>query len=163
MAEDFPDSLALLEKHPNIVIFRTFSKIHSLSGLRVGYSISHPDLVTCLHMVRQPFNVNRIAQAGARAALEHFDKTRERIAENREQMDLVRNTLLDLGFVVPPSQTNFLLAVPPGGVEGLIEALMNRGIIVRDMSPFGLVGAMRVSIGTPDENQRFIEAMRELI
>jgi histidinol-phosphate aminotransferase len=163
VADDFPDTLELLKDHPNIIIFRTFSKIHSLSGLRVGYSISHQDLVTCLHMVRQPFNVNRIAQAAARAALRHFDRTRERIQENREQMKKVRDNLIDLGFEVPPSQTNFLLAVPPKGSEDLTEELMNRGIIVRDMSPFGLAGAMRVSIGTPVENERFIEAMRELL
>lgn len=163
VADDYPDTLGLLENHPNLIIFRTFSKIHSLSGLRVGYSISHPDLVTCLHMVRQPFNVNRVAQAAARAALAHFGKTKERFDENREQMEYVRDGLIDLGFVVPPSQTNFILAIPPEGAGGLIEELMNRGIIVRDMSPFGLVGAMRVSIGTPGENERFIETMRELM
>ena len=163
VADDFPDTLQLLQSHPNLIIFRTFSKIHSLSGLRVGYSISHPDLVTCLHMVRQPFNVNRVAQAAARAALRYFDKTKERIDENRDQMKLVRDGLVDLGFGVPPSQTNFLLALPPKGAGDLVEELMNRGIIVRDMSPFGLVGAMRISIGTPQENERFLGAIRELM
>ncbi|HER43659.1 MAG TPA: histidinol-phosphate transaminase [Candidatus Eisenbacteria bacterium] len=162
-AADFPDTIELLKSHPNIITLRTFSKIHSLSGLRVGYSISHPDLVTCLHMVRQPFNVNRIAQAAGRAALRHFDKTKERIGENRAQLEKVRAGLVDLGFEVPPSQTNFLLAVPPEGPGNLTEELMNRGIIVRDMSPFGLAGAMRVSIGTPAENERFLKTMRELI
>jgi len=163
VAEDFPNTLELLKSHPNIIVFRTFSKIHSLSGLRVGYSISHPDLVTCLHMVRQPFNVNRIAQAAARAALRHFDKTKDRIEENREQMEKMREGMIDLGFEVPPSQTNFLLAVPPEGTGNMTEELLNRGIIVRDMSPFGLAGAMRVSIGTPAENERFLETMRELM
>ncbi len=163
VAEDFPNTLELLKSHPNIIVFRTFSKIHSLSGLRVGYSVSHPDLVTCLHMVRQPFNVNRVAQAAARAALKHFGKTKERIGENREQIENIRNGLMDLGFVVPPSQTNFLLAVPPEGAGNLTEELMNRGIIVRDMSPFGLTGAMRVSVGTPAENERFIGTLRELM
>lgn len=163
VADDYPDTLGLLGNHPNLIIFRTFSKIHSLSGLRVGYSISHPDLVTCLHTVRQPFNVNRIAQAAARAALAHFGKTKKRIEENREQMKYVRDGLIDLGFTVPPSQTNFLLAIAPEGAGGVIEELMNRGIIVRDMSPFGLVGALRVSIGTPGENERFVNTMRELM
>lgn len=163
VADDFPDTLELLRSHPNIIIFRTFSKIHSLSGLRVGYSISHPGLVTCLHMVRQPFNVNRLAQAAARAALRHYDETRERVKENRVQMERVRDVLMELGFEVPPSQTNFLLALPPKGKGNLVEDLMNRGIIVRDMSPFGLAGAMRVSIGTPPENERFLESTRELL
>jgi len=163
VADDFPETLELLKSHPNIIIFRTFSKIHSLSGLRVGYSISHPELVTCLHTVRQPFNVNRMAQAAAIAAIRYFDKTKERINENREQMKNVRDGLIDLGFEVPPSQANFLLAVPPEGVGGLIEELMNRGIIVRDMSPFGLIGAIRVSIGTPEENERFIKTVGQLM
>lgn len=163
VADDFPDTLDLLKTHENIIIFRTFSKIHSLSGLRVGYSISHPDLVTCLHMVRQPFNVNRVAQAAARAALDRFGETKERIAENREQMEKIRNELTGLGFEVPPSQTNFLFAVPPKGSRDLAEELLNEGIIVRDMSPFGIAGAIRVSIGTPRENERFIEALRELM
>ncbi len=163
VADDFPDTIDLLKRHENIIVFRTFSKIHSLSGLRVGYSISHPDLVTCLHMVRQPFNVNRIAQAAARAALEHFDKMNVRIEENREQLERVRDNLIDLGFEVPPSQTNFLFAVPPEGSVDLTDELMNRGIIVRDMSPFGIAGAIRISVGTPKENDRFIEAVRDLM
>ena len=164
VADDYPDSLELLKSHPNIIVFRTFSKIFSLSGLRVGYSISDPSLVTCLHKVRQPFNVNRVAQAAARAALKHSEMMNVRVEENRTQMKLVRDSLTELGFRVPESQTNFLLALPPAEIGDIIDKLLDRGIIVRPMEPFGLgKGTMRVSIGTPEENKRFIAAVGELV
>lgn len=163
-ASDFPDTLALLRKHPNLVITRTFSKIHSLSGLRVGYSISHPDLVTCLHKVRQPFNVNNIAQAAALAALRHLDTILPRAKENREQLHFVREEMMRLGFTVPPSQTNFLFANPPHGCGAIVKQLMDRGIIVRGMKSFGYSDeSFRVTIGTPYENRKFIDALKEII
>jgi histidinol-phosphate aminotransferase len=164
VAEDYPDSLELLRSHPNIIVFRTFSKIYSLSGLRVGYSISDPGLVTCLHKVRQPFNVNRVAQAAARAALKHSELMNTRVKENRTQMKFVKDALLEHGFRVPESQTNFLLALPNAESGDIIDKLLDRGIIVRPMEPFGLgKGTMRVSIGTPEENKRFIAAVSEIV
>lgn len=163
-ANDFPDTFELLRNRPNVIILRTFSKVHSLSGLRVGYSISHEDFVTCLHKVRQPFNVNSLAQIAARAALKHRDKIETRVKENTEQKDEVREALLEMGFTVPPSQTNFLLALPPEGSENLVEGLMQRGIIVRGMKPFGLgEETFRVTVGTPYENEKFLRVLKELI
>ncbi|MBD3180209.1 MAG: histidinol-phosphate transaminase [Candidatus Latescibacteria bacterium] len=164
-AEDYPQTVQLLESNENIVILRTFSKVYSLSGLRVGYSISDPELVTCLHMVRQPFNVNRIAQAGARAALKYSGMLEERVGENARQLKLVSDELRKYGFTVPESQTNFILAIPPEGmVRDLVGKLLSRGVIVRGMSPFGLGSeAIRVTIGTPDENSRFLRELREII
>ncbi len=163
-ADDFPDTLSLLKRRDNIIILRTFSKIYSLSGLRVGYSISHPDFVTCMHKVRQPFNVNRIAQAAGRAALKYSGLIQERVEINREQMDYVRGQLQDMGFEVPPSQTNFLIAIPPRGYGNLVQKLMDRGIIVRGMKPFGLGDeTMRISIGTPEENRKFMETLKQLM
>ncbi len=164
VAEDYPDTVSLLKDHPNIIVCRTFSKIHSLSGLRIGYSISHEDVVMCLHKVRQPFNVNRLAQAAARAALKHMDRIKPRVKENRDELHYMREELQKLGFTVPPSQTNFLLAVPPHGSGAVVENLMDRGIIVRPMKPFGLgEETFRVTVGTPYENRKFIEALKGLI
>ncbi len=163
-ADDYADSLAFLRERQNIIVTRTFSKIHSLSGLRIGYSISHEDLVTCLHKVRQPLNVNSIAQAAGIAALRHMDRVAPRVKENREELRFVREELQKLGFTVPPSQTNFLLAMPPQGCGAIVEQLMDRGIIVRGMKPFGYgEESFRVTIGTPYENRKFIDALRELI
>ncbi len=163
-ADDYPDSLALLRERPNVVVTRTFSKVHSLSGLRIGYSVSHEDLVTCLHKVRQPFNVNSLAQAASIAALKHMDRVAPRVKENRDELRWVREELQKLGFTVPPSQTNFLLAMPPQGCGAVVEQLMDRGIIVRGMKPFGYgEESFRVTIGTPYENRKFVEALRDLI
>jgi histidinol-phosphate aminotransferase len=164
VAGDFPDTPDLLKRHSNVIVLRTFSKIHSLSGVRIGYSLSHEDVVTCLHKVRQPFNVNSIAQAAAKAALMHMDKVGARVKENRDELHFVREELQRLGFVIPPSQTNFLLAVPPPGSGAIVEQLMEKGIIVRPMKPFGLgEGTFRVTIGTPYENRKFIETLKELV
>ena len=163
-AGDFPDTLGLLNRHATMIALRTFSKIHSLSGARIGYSVSHEDVVTCLHKVRQPFNVNSLAQTAAIAALTHMDRIDARVKENRDELHFVREELQKLGFVVPPSQTNFLLAVPPQGSGAIVEQLMDRGIIVRPMKPFGLgEETFRVTIGTPYENRKFIEALKELM
>jgi len=163
-AGDFPDTLGLLNTHATMIALRTFSKIHSLSGARIGYSVSHEDVVTCLHKVRQPFNVNSLAQTAAMAALKHMDRIGARVKENRDELHFMREELQKLGFVVPPSQTNFLLAVPPQGSGALVEQLMGRGIIVRPMKPFGLgEETFRVTVGTPYENRKFIEALKELI
>jgi len=164
VAEDFPDTFALLDNRPNILILRTFSKVHALAGLRIGYSISDKEIVTCLHKVRQPFNVNKIAQVAARATLKYIDRIAERIKESVEQREYVREELQKLGFTVPPSQTNFLLAIPPEGVNDIVEKLMDRGIIVRGMKPFGLGDeTIRITVGTPYENKKFIEVLKEII
>lgn len=164
VAEDFPDTVSLLARRPTLIILRTFSKIHSLSGARIGYSVSHEDVVTCLHKVRQPFNVNSLAQSAAIAAIKFMDRVGPRVKENRDELHFVREELQKLGFIVPPSQTNFLLAVPPQGSGAIVEKLMSRGIIVRPMKPFGLgEETFRVTIGTPYENRKFVEALKELM
>ena len=163
-ADDFPDSLALMSEYPNIVVLRTFSKIHALAGVRIGYAIAHPEIVECLHRVRQPFNVNRLAQAGARAALKHIDKIKGHARENGEQLEAMREALLELGFEVPESQTNFLLVVPPDGFEDIVEQLEDRGIIVRPAKRWGLGEAsFRVTIGTKPENRRFISEIKRIV
>jgi histidinol-phosphate aminotransferase len=163
-AEDYPDSRKLQETFRNVVILRTFSKVHSLSGVRVGYAMADPNLVTILHMVRQPFNVNRLAQAAARAALRHSDELGSRIEENNSERSRIAEELRGLGFIVPDSQTNFLLAVPEEPYKNIVDNLMGLGIIVRSASPWGLgEEAFRVSIGTPAENNRFLEGLREIL
>jgi histidinol-phosphate aminotransferase len=163
-AEDYPDSRKLLDSFRNIVILRTFSKVHSLSGVRIGYAMADPELVTILHMVRQPFNVNRLAQAAARAALEHAGDLGERIDENNSERSRIAGAMRELGLTVPDSQTNFLLAIPEGAETGIVDKLMDLGIIVRSGAPWGLgEESFRVSIGTPAENDRFLEGLREVL
>jgi histidinol-phosphate aminotransferase len=163
-ANDYPDARKILERHRNIVILRTFSKVHSLSGVRIGYAMADAGLVTVLHMVRQPFNVNRLAQAAARAALSNSDELEARIKENNSERERIAAGMRDLGFTVPESQTNFLLAVPVESRGNIVDRLMDLGIIVRSAAPWGLgAESFRVSIGTPAENDRFLGGLRAVL
>lgn len=163
-AEDYPESAKLLDRFENIVILRTFSKVHSLSGVRIGYAMAQAGLVTILHMVRQPFNVNRLAQAAARAALKYAGDLSARIDENNSERARIAEEMRGLGLTVPDSQTNFLLALPQGADTGIVDRLMDLGVIVRSGAPWGLGDeSFRVSIGTPAENDRFLEGLHKVL
>jgi histidinol-phosphate aminotransferase len=154
----------MLSAHPNLVVLRTFSKIHSLAGLRVGYGVGHPDLIGELHKTREPFNVNMLSQAAAIACLDHWDEVAGRKLRNREQLEWMAEELGRLGFEVVPSQTNFLLVRCEGQAGQLTRDLLQRGVIVRPMDAFGLgEGALRISIGLPAENRRCITALEEIL
>jgi histidinol-phosphate aminotransferase len=164
VAEDYPQTLALLRDHPNLVILRTFSKIHSLAGLRVGYGVGHPDLIGEVQKTREPFNVNMLSQAAAVACLDHWHEVAGRRARNREQLEWLAAELTALGFVVVPSQANFILARCPGDAADLVGRLLHEGVIVRPMGPWGLdARALRISVGLPDENRRCIAALKEIL
>ena len=163
-AGDYPQTLALLPRQPNLVILRTFSKIHSLAGMRVGYGVGHPDLIGELHKTREPFNVNMLSQAAAIACLEHWDQVAGRAARNRQQLDWLSAELGALGLEVVPSQTNFVLVRCPGNAGKLTQELLHKGVIVRPMHAFGLgEGALRISVGLPQENRKCIAALKEIM
>jgi histidinol-phosphate aminotransferase len=163
-APDYPQTLAMLPDHPNLVLLRTFSKIHSLAGLRVGYGIGHPELIGELHKTREPFNVNMLSQAAAMACIDNWDEVAGRAERNREQLEWMTAELEKLGLDVVPSQTNFLLVRTPQNAGQMTEALLHQGVIVRPMHAFGLgEGALRISIGLPAENQRCLEALKEIM
>ncbi len=166
-ATDYPQTLPLLARHPNLFILRTFSKIHSLAGLRVGYGLGHPDVIGELQKTREPFNVNTLSQVGALACLRHWDAVAGRAQRNREQREWLAAELARLGLHVVPSQTNFLFCTVPGRSGGeLAQRLMREGVIVRPMDAFGLAdgeGALRISVGLPAENERCVRALRKLL
>jgi histidinol-phosphate aminotransferase len=164
VADDYPQTLTLRRDHPNLFILRTFSKVHSLAGLRVGYGIGHPDLVAELQKTREPFNVNSLAQAAALACLQHWDQVAPRVSRNRARMDWLAGKLAELGLEVVISQTNFLLVRCPGHAGEWTRALLQRGVIVRPMAAFGLgEGAMRISVGLEEENERCVAALKEIM
>ncbi len=163
-ADDYPQTIPWLQDHPNLVVLRTFSKIHSLAGLRVGYGVGHPDLVAELHKTREPFNVNSLAQAAALAVLADPDETRRRRERNAERRSELVAGLERLGLRVTPSQTNFVLVRCPGSAAEITDALLRRGVIVRPMHQFGLGdGALRISVGLPEENRRCLDALAEIL
>ena len=166
-ADDYPQTLPMLAEHPNLVLLRTFSKIHSLAGLRIGYGVGHPDLICELQKTREPFNVNSLSQAGALACLQHWAAVAGRARRNQEQREWLAAELTRLGLNVVPSQTNFLFCTLPGRSGGeLAQSLLQLGVIVRPMDAFGLAdgdGAMRISVGLPAENRRCVEALGEVL
>ena len=156
---DFPDSLSLIDQRPATLILRTFSKIYGLAGLRVGYGISSPELIGFLDRARHPFNVNRIAEAAALAALEDEDHAKRSWETNASGAEFLTRSLEALGHTVWPTDANFLL-VEAG--EGVVDALLREGIIVRPLAGFGLPRHLRVSIGTAEENERAVKAFARI-
>jgi histidinol-phosphate aminotransferase len=147
---------------PNLLLMRTFSKIFGLAGLRLGYGIAHPDLIGALEKIRQPFNINSIAQAGALAALDdagHMRRTRE---NNSHGLTIYADTFRQLGLEFIPSAANFIL-VRVGDGQRIFNELQKRGVIVRPMGGYQLGEWIRISIGTPKENHRCIGALQSVL
>jgi histidinol-phosphate aminotransferase len=143
---------------PNLILIRTFSKIHGLAGLRIGYGIGHPEFVAALEKVREPFNVNSMAQAGALAALddlEHINRTRKTNAEGLKFFEQALPTIV-LRFV--PSAANFILVHVGNGQRVFVE-MQKLGVITRPMGGYQLPEWLRISVGTPAENQRCLGAL----
>ena len=146
------------KEKPNLLLMRTFSKIYGLAGLRIGYGIGHPDFVSALEKVRQPFNTNSVAQAGAIAALDddaHLTSTR---STNAEGLNFFEAVCTDQGIEFVPSYANFLM-VRVGDGQAVFEALQRQGVITRPMGGYGLPEWIRLSIGTPEENKRAAESL----
>ena len=156
---DFPDSLSAINQRPATLILRTFSKIYGLAGLRVGYGISSPDLIGFLDRARHPFNVNRIAEAAALAALDDEAHAKLSWETNGAGAEFLTRSLEALGHRVWPTDANFLL-VEAG--EGVVDALLKEGVIVRPLAGFGMPRHLRVSIGTAEENERAVKAFARI-
>jgi histidinol-phosphate aminotransferase len=147
---------------PNLLLMRTFSKIYGLAGLRIGYGIGHPDFIAALEKIRQPFNINSVAQAGALAALDdtkHVEKTRK---VNSRGLRLYARTFRKLKLEFVPSQANFIL-VRVGDGQRVFGEMQKLGVIVRPMGGYQLPEWIRISIGTPKENQRCLEALKSVL
>ena len=157
-----PDTLRFVREGRHVVVLRTFSKIHGLAGLRIGYAISRPDLIAVLHKTRQPFNVNSIAQAGALAALDdemHQRETKRVVDEGRTylQQEFAK---MKIRFV--PGVANFLM-VNVGNGPATFEKLLARKIIVRPLKGYNLPEWIRISVGTMEENKKCIAALKEVL
>jgi len=156
------NSLALVKQFPNLLISRSFSKAYGLAGLRVGFGIAQPVLTELMARVRQPFNVNSLAQAAAAAAL-YDDAFLAKSAEvNSAGKQQLQSAFDALGLTYIPSSANFVL-VKINDADHVNQALLRRGVIVRPVGPDGLPGWLRVSIGLESENNRFIEALTAIL
>ncbi len=158
------DSVAEVRQgtRPNLFLMRTFSKIYGLAGVRLGYGIASPGLITELEKIRQPFNVNAVAQAGALAALEdeaHPARTRRITVRG---LKVYAKAFRKMGLEFIPSSANFVL-VKVGDGQRVFNELQKQGVIVRPMASYQLPEWIRISMGTPKQNQRCLEAMRTAI
>ena len=164
-AADWQDTLKLQAEKPNVCVFRTFSKVYGLAGLRVAYGLCPEQVRDALDKTRQPFNVNRLAQVAALEALKHQDQVRERRRMMIEAREYMQGKLTSTGRKVVPSETNFVLVSIEGlkvPQEDVCEALMALGVIVRDGNGLGCPGWARVTVGTRDEIDFFLERLRSL-
>ena len=153
--ETYPDGLAYFDGERPIVVARTFSKIYSLAGLRVGYAICPPQIVQAMDKVREPFNINTVAQVAAYYSLDDEAEVRRRRKENQEQKTYLYSCFDRLGITYARSETNFVYFHTSRPVE-VFQALLEEGVIVRD---FGNAPALRVGIGTPEDTQMTIAAL----
>jgi len=160
---DYPDTIAVRgDGSVPVVTLRTFSKLYGLAGLRVGYAVAPPALIEVLGRVRQPFSVNALAQVAACAALDDEEHVRRTLATNREGMAYLAEAFARLGLEYVPSAANFVL-VRVGEGARVYEALLREGVIVRPMDVYGFPAHVRVTVGLPEENARFVEALGRVL
>jgi len=155
------DSLSLVNEK-KVVVLRTFSKLYGLAGLRIGYGIASRDCVEVLNRVRQPFNTNSLAQAAALAALDDEEHVRRTLRVNRKGLERLNRAFQDLGLDYVPSFANFIL-VKVGRGQEIFQRLLQRGIIVRPMDFYGLPEYIRVTVGRPEENEKFLRELKKLL
>lgn len=159
----YPKALKFFKNYPNLVIARTFSKIYGLAGLRIGYAIAHESVARALNKVREPFNVNLLAQKAALAALRddaHLRKTLKLVATGRKYLS-AEIKKMNLGLI--NTATNFILVDLKTEAKPVYERMLKMGVIVRPMGVWGLDSYIRVTIGKPAENKRFITALKETL
>lgn len=159
---DYPKSFAFLDR-PNVILTRTFSKAYGLSGLRIGYAFSSPQVARSLNKVREPFNVNLLAQAAALAALKDTAFVRKVIRTTEAEKRFLRRELMKRGIETLESATNFLLLRVGRGAWDVYESLLKSGVIVRTMKEWGMADYLRVTVGTPRENRIFLRKLSRIL
>ena len=152
------ESSAWVRKYPNLIVSRTFSKAYGLAGLRVGFAIAQPAVTDLMNRIRQPFNVNSLAQAAALAALADTEFLARSDALNREGLRRLESAFSELGLPFVPSRGNFVL-VKVGPAARVYQELLKRGVIVRPVGNYGLPEWLRISVGLPEENARFLAVL----
>ncbi len=160
---DYPDASMWVARYANLVVTRTFSKAYGLAGLRVGYGISSGAVADLLNRVRQPFNVNSMALAAATAALDDAAHLARSVAVNAAGLRQLADGARRLGLDYIPSAANFLCIDLARAAAPVYEALLRRGVIVRPVANYGMPNHLRVSVGRPEENERFLKALESVM
>lgn len=162
-AADYPDASAWVSRYPNLMVARTFSKSYGLAGLRVGYAVSHPQVADLMNRVRPPFNVNSVALAAAAAALDDEEHLRRSVRLNAEGLRQLTDGFTAMGLDFIPSVGNFISVDVGRTASPLYEALLHEGVIVRPVANYGMPNHLRVTVGTKQENKRFLEALQKVL
>lgn len=155
------DSLGLVRRFANVVITRTFSKAYGLAGVRLGYALGHPALLEPLRKVREPFSVNLLAQAAGPVALAETAHLQRSVTINRSERERLTKACQALGWTVRPSEANFILCETGTDADTLCRTLLERGVLVRSGKPFGLPQSVRISVGTPEQNDVLLQVLRD--
>ncbi len=161
---DRPSCIGLLDRHPNLIVLRTFSKAMAMAGLRVGCLLTHPELTREIGKAKLPYNLNFFSEAAAMAAIRHSEALREPIEHLKGQREFICRNLREIRGVRPyPSQANFIL-FEVEDPKRVFEGMAERGILIRDVSHYPMLSkALRVTVGTDEENRKFLEALKEVV
>lgn len=161
--KDFPNSLELLQKYPNMIVLRTFSKGYGLAALRCGYGIANEEIVQYVSRIINPFDVNLYAQVAAVAAIKDDEFLKRTLDMNREGKEYLYKEFKDMGFDYIESHTNFIMVNLNRDDKPISDGLLKKGIIIRSGYLLGMPNWLRISIGTMEQNKKLIQAMKELI
>jgi histidinol-phosphate aminotransferase len=162
-AEGYPNAIEWVSKYPNLMVTRTFSKSYALAGLRVGYAVSHPQVADLMNRVRPPFNVNNLAMAAAVAALDDDEHLRQSVEMNSAGLKQLTAAFEEMGLTYIPSVGNFISVDVAREAGPVYEALLREGVIVRPVANYGMPSHLRVTVGRPEENTRFITALIKVL
>lgn len=161
--KNYPNGIEWLEQFPNLLVTRTFSKVHGLAGMRIGYGVSSEPLADLLNRVRQPFNVNSLAQAMAAAALGDSAHIETSLRLNAEGMQQLISGFNRLGLEYIPSAGNFICVDLQRSGEAIYKKLLHEGVIVRPVANYGLPNHLRITVGLPEENEKFLQALEKVL
>ncbi|MDD5382488.1 MAG: histidinol-phosphate transaminase [Candidatus Margulisbacteria bacterium] len=160
--KDLPDTIKYVKEGRNVVALRTFSKFYGLAGLRIGYGIAKAELIKPMFRTKMPFNVNRLAQAGAIAALDDKEFTEKTYKNNVEGKKYLYAELDKLGLEYKKTEANFIFINLKKSADECFITMMKQGVIIRPLTSFGFSQAIRVSVGTKEQNEKFISALLKL-
>jgi histidinol-phosphate aminotransferase len=161
--EGVANGLDLFKEYPLLFVLRTFSKLYGLAGLRIGYGFASERLIDYMNRVRQPFNANSLAQAGAIAALDDKEFVARTLQVVQEGLRYLYRCLDEMGLTYISTQTNFFLIKVPFGGKEIYSRMLNEGVIVRSMDSYGLPEYIRINVGLPEENERFIRTLKKIL
>lgn len=161
--DEYPDSSTWLNRFDNLIVTRTFSKAYGLAALRIGYSLSHPDVAGLLNRVRQPFNVNSLAQSAALAALNDHEHLAASVEVNRIGMQQFELAFEEMGLKWIPSVGNFICVDLGQDAAPIDKLLLQRGVITRPVANYGMPTHLRITIGLPQQNERCIHALKQIL